>query len=72
MAENATPSVDRGLTCYDCQRAIDDVVVWLGEIDADGRLFELPFHESCANAPWPLFECRRTRGVAAPNGIQRP
>ena len=46
--------------CYDCKRPINGIVVWLGETDeATGQPFELPFHQTCANQPWPLYEIRR-------------
>jgi len=45
--------------CYDCKLEITDLIVWLGEKDQAGVSFELPFHERCADQPWPLYEIRR-------------
>lgn len=44
--------------CFACHQPIADVVVWLGET-YDGEEKEWPFHEICADRPWPLYETRR-------------
>jgi hypothetical protein len=46
--------------CHDCETPIDGVIVWLGET-YDGVPKQWPFHETCANGPWPLYEVARTQ-----------
>lgn len=46
------------ILCFDCRLPILDEIVWLGEIYPDGEL-EWPFHRTCADQPWPLYEVRR-------------
>ena len=46
------------LRCYDCRQIIEGEVVWLGEV-YDGTPKEWPFHPTCADQPWPLYETRR-------------
>lgn len=47
--------------CFDpaCGQEIHDVIVWLGTSYDEGEQEEWPFHETCANQPWPLSEVRR-------------
>jgi hypothetical protein len=46
------------LECFACNGTIVDVAVFLGET-YDGVEKEWPFHETCADGPWPLYETRR-------------
>lgn len=46
--------------CDDCKQPIVGLCVWLGERDNEGKAFELPFHPTCADQPWPLYEVRRS------------
>lgn len=48
------------MKCFDCEQEIVGVIVWLGEVDEDDQPFEHPFHETCADKPWPLYETRRS------------
>jgi len=46
------------MMCEDCKHPIECTIVWLGET-YDGVPKEWPFHERCADQPWPLYEVRR-------------
>jgi hypothetical protein len=46
------------IICVACKLPIETVAVYLGET-YDGVEKEWPFHESCADQPWPLYEIRR-------------
>lgn len=47
--------------CFDpaCRLPIHGLTVWLGE-HHEGQPFEHPFHPTCADQPWPLYETRRS------------
>lgn len=45
--------------CFDpnCKAPIDGEPTWLGET-YDGVEEEFPFHQRCADQPWPLYHTR--------------
>lgn len=48
--------------CFDsaCGEEIIGPCVWLGEVDEESGIeYTFPFHPSCADQPWPLYETRK-------------
>ena len=45
--------------CFSCGKHIYDGIVWLMEDyrrEGGSLIGPLPFHEACADQPWPLYE----------------